>query len=66
MVLGRLNNQVERLTFLVTNLLDISKIEAGKLEFNYTTFDYDEMVEETIRALTNDNQHSHYNDYFKD
>jgi signal transduction histidine kinase/CHASE1-domain containing sensor protein len=50
-ILERLNNQVDRLTFLVTSLLDISKIEAGKLMFHYSWFDYDELVKQTAQSF---------------
>ncbi|MEO8111459.1 MAG: PAS domain S-box protein [Ginsengibacter sp.] len=40
--------QVDKLTDLVNNLLDISKIQIGKLEINKTVFDLDILMKEII------------------
>ncbi|MEO7049674.1 MAG: HAMP domain-containing sensor histidine kinase, partial [Ferruginibacter sp.] len=42
------NQAVERLNDLVTELLDSSKIKNGQLDYTITTFDFNELVEETI------------------
>ncbi len=42
------NQAVERLHDLVTDLLDASKIQNGKLNYNITTFDFNKVVDETI------------------
>ena len=42
------NQAVERLNDLVTELLDSSKIQNGQLNFTNTTFDFNELVEETL------------------
>jgi PAS domain S-box-containing protein len=49
--------QLKKLTALVTDLLDVSKIEAGKLQFKSDLFDIRKVAEETIElvALTNKN-----------
>lgn len=45
--LNRLNN-------LITDLLDVSKIQNGQLHYNITTFDFNELLDETIEDI----QHS--------
>lgn len=37
-------SQVDKLNSLITDLLDISKIQSGKLEFNKKDFDFDAMI----------------------
>jgi len=48
--------QMKKLTTLVNDLLDISKIEAGKLQLNIDEFDLKKVMEETIELIghTND------------
>jgi PAS domain S-box-containing protein len=43
--------QVLKLSGLVTNLLDVSKIQAGKLELNITIFDLNSLVQEIVSNL---------------
>lgn len=42
---------IDRLNSLISDLLDISKIQAGKLQFNYSKFDFDTMVKESIESV---------------
>lgn len=46
--LEKMNQQIDRLTSLVEDLLDVSKIESGKLQLNYETFDFMELLKDTI------------------
>ena len=48
---NRANNSLEKLHDLVSELLDASKIQNGKLNYNITTFDFDEMLNETIEDI---------------
>ncbi len=49
--LRKTNKYVERLATLIEDLLDVSKIQAGKIEFHYEEYDFDKMIEETIHSL---------------
>jgi PAS domain S-box-containing protein len=49
--LGKASQQVLKLTSLVNDLLDISKIEAGKLRFSLTEFDLHQVVIESIELI---------------
>ncbi len=45
------SNSIERLHDLVAELLDASKIQNGKLNYNISTFDFNEMLNETIENI---------------
>lgn len=47
----RINDQINRLIELVNDLLDLSKIESGKLELNKTEFDFNKLLKETIENI---------------
>lgn len=47
----KLEKQVNRLNSLISELLDVTKIHSGNIEFNYTSFDFNEMVTETVEEL---------------
>jgi signal transduction histidine kinase/CheY-like chemotaxis protein len=49
--LNRTKIQVEKLNLLIADLLDISKIENGKLEFNKKAFDLDPMLTSAIDII---------------
>lgn len=44
--------QLQRLTLLVEELLDVSRIEAGKLSFNYTKVNISELLREVTARLS--------------
>jgi len=46
--LTRMEVQIDKLTKLISDLLDISKISAGKLEFNEEQFDFDQFLREIV------------------
>jgi len=48
---ARINTQLDRLTKLINDLLDVSKIQAGKLEFNYARFDISELIHEAVDTV---------------
>jgi signal transduction histidine kinase len=51
-------HQVERLERLVDDMLDISRIENGKLNLNYEEFDLGELVTKTAHSLTDEFQNA--------
>ncbi|RYY63156.1 MAG: PAS domain S-box protein [Chitinophagaceae bacterium] len=50
-MMQRLDKQVNRLTNLIGDLLDVTKINSGKLQFNETVFDFNPMVRELVEDL---------------
>ncbi len=48
---NKANQAVERLNNFVTELIDTSKIQSGELDYNKSTFDFNEMVNETIEDI---------------
>jgi PAS domain S-box-containing protein len=53
--LRRTSQQVKKLNNLVSDLLDISKIQAGKLQFNPAPFDLCQVVRDAIELITYSN-----------
>jgi len=49
-------HQMKKLNVLVGDLLDISKIEAGKLQLNMAEFDLKQLTEETIELVSHTNE----------
>lgn len=49
--LNTMDKQLNKLTELVYDLLNISKIQAGKMEFKYEYFDFDSLVKEIVNVL---------------
>ena len=52
--IARSRKQVERLTALVQNLLDVSRIQRGRLELNRESVDLSELVRDLIGRFTED------------
>lgn len=48
LILGRMDGQINKLATLVQDLLDVSKIQAGKLEFQKKPFDVEACVSEIV------------------
>lgn len=53
--LSKAQNQLEKLNGLITDLLDISKIESGKLKFNKEYFDVNQLLENIIEVIHQSN-----------
>ena len=49
--LHKVQNQVEKLNLLVADLLDISKIESGKLKFNKKYFNFDKILDHIVEIM---------------
>ncbi len=47
----KMDLQLDKLTSLIGDLLDVTKIEAGRIQFNETLFDFNELVESTVEEL---------------
>jgi PAS domain S-box-containing protein len=45
------NTFIDRLNELISDLLDVSKIQAGKLQFNTNSFNFDNLVEESVESI---------------
>jgi PAS domain S-box-containing protein len=50
-LLSRLNAQVDKLTDLVIDLLDVTKIDSGKLQMNKNRFRLDHLIRETVEDI---------------
>lgn len=46
--LSKMDAQINKLAVLISDLLDVTKIEAGKLQFHNDLFSFDELVDEII------------------
>jgi signal transduction histidine kinase len=51
MLLGKMDGQINKLTALIGDLLDVTKIEGGKLQFNEDYFYFDELVSEIVEEI---------------
>ena len=47
----KMDSQLDKLTALIGDLLDITMIEAGRIQFHESYFDFNELVEETVEEL---------------
>ncbi|MDT3404694.1 PAS domain S-box protein [Mucilaginibacter terrae] len=50
-MLGKMNNQIDRLTSLIGDLLDVTKIQSGRLQFNDDYFDFNQLITELVEDL---------------
>lgn len=53
--LHKVQDQVEKLNMLIADLLDISKIESGKLKFNRQYFCFDHLLDHVIEIMQTSN-----------
>ena len=53
--LHKVQNQIEKLNLLIADLLDISKIESGKLKFNKQYFSFDHLLDHLIEVMQQSN-----------
>jgi PAS domain S-box-containing protein len=57
--LGIINTQADRMTMLVTQLLDVSRIQAGKLEFQLRPIELVGLAAETVEQLQTSTERHH-------
>ncbi len=50
-MITRMDGQINRLTSLISDLLDVTKINSGKLQFNDREFDFVPMVQDLVEDL---------------
>jgi PAS domain S-box-containing protein len=50
-MIGKMDAQLNRLTSLISDLLDVTKINSGRLQFNNRDFDFNELVRELLEDL---------------
>lgn len=50
-LLSKMDNQIDRLNTLIGDLLEVTKINTGRLEFKHLAFDFQEMAEEAIEDV---------------
>ncbi len=51
LMLMKVNTQLDKLTGLISDLLDVTKIESGKLAFYEDYFDFNKLVDEVIQDI---------------
>lgn len=49
--LGRANTYIDRLNSLIADLLDVSKIQAGRLPFHISEFEFDHLVKDAVECV---------------
>lgn len=49
--LSRVNNQIEKLTALIADLLDVSKIKTGSLTFHKEEFEMNNLIKEVVEEM---------------
>ncbi|MEO8105148.1 MAG: PAS domain-containing sensor histidine kinase [Candidatus Saccharibacteria bacterium] len=47
----KMDSQLDKLTSLIGDLLDVTKIEAGRIQFHESYFEFNELVSETVEEL---------------
>ncbi len=60
------NRQLGNLTSLVSDLLDVTKIQAGKMQFNFSRFNIKEVLEQFVDDIVSDADHEILSDHADD
>ena len=56
-LLGRMDKQINKLTYLISDLLDVTKINSGKISFTKEKFDLNTLIEETTEEIQRTSLH---------
>ncbi len=56
-LLGKMDGQLDKLTNLIKDLLDITRIDAGKLQYNEERFDFNQLVLEIVEEMQRTTDH---------
>lgn len=59
--LGKVTKHVDRLNNLISELLDVSRIQTGNIELHQASFDFDKMVTEVIEGIQSSAVNHHFN-----
>ncbi|WP_153795951.1 PAS domain-containing sensor histidine kinase [Foetidibacter luteolus] len=51
MLISKTQQHIERLSRLITGLLDVTKIKAGKMDLEKSSFDFDAMIAEAVESV---------------
>ncbi|GLV59242.1 hypothetical protein KDH_60690 [Dictyobacter sp. S3.2.2.5] len=57
-LLAKMNTQMKKLTFLISDLLNVTRLDTGKLNLHEAEFAFDELVEEIIEEIQQTTAHS--------
>lgn len=55
---AKANQQVDKITFLIENLLDVTKIQAGKIILQKSTFNMNELIHDCVYEVKNIGSHT--------
>ncbi|MGK9125879.1 ATP-binding protein [Olivibacter sp. SA151] len=55
---AKANQQVDKITFLIENLLDVTKIQAGKIILQKSTFNINELIQDCVYEVKNMGGHT--------
>lgn len=50
-LLSKMDTQVNKLTSLINDLLDVTKVESGKLQYRFDVFELDELIHNVVSEL---------------
>jgi two-component system CheB/CheR fusion protein len=56
-MLGRLDNQIDKLTNLINTLLDVARIQSGQMEYDVSRFEIRPFVEEVVDEIQRTSKH---------
>lgn len=48
---ARMNLQIDKLAFLITDLLDATRIEAGQFKYHKSSFNFNSLVKEIVSEM---------------